>query len=601
MKKSFEKIIVLLMIIGLNWAGLSAIGETLAYYNDNESAQENVLSAGSLDFSLNPSNWNPVESEISLELGNTAFRNVGMQDEGSLEFQYTAETDNESGDAGFCDSLDLTAELDGLEVYSGSLTGFLSTATTTLDSWNLTITMPTNYQNSICNFDFLYNGWQLDMPSYGSGGFFDTEKVENTIASWGLRINKVYYDVAGDRGNEGDNEWVEIYNQTNIPLDISGWQICDNASCDTIPSSNAIPSEGFAVITASSTTWGYWDIPDGVVKIVLNSDIGNGLANTDDRVLLKRPDGIEIDAMSYGGDTYAFDPSCPDVVEGNILGRSPNGYDTNQASDFIEFSPPLVNLIYPGQSGTLIWYWYHNYNIQWTAFNPNDNDADLSIDLYYIKDINHDKIISDGDTVHSIVKNTANDGLELWKVPAGFIGYIWIKIVGKGPENPMLNSSMTSGKIFDPFSEELWETNPELILAALAEYEAGAGEPLPEEFLEEPIIETEIPDTPLTDEIFVETTGDEVAPIESVGAEEVPAEPAEEVIPEVVPEEPAVIEEPAIIEETPAEEPVIEETPPAIEENSPVIEQAPAQEEPAPPPPALDPEPTPNPNPDPNL
>ncbi len=543
-RESFLKIIAVLVIVGLNWTGLSAIIETFAYMNDTENSPENIFQASTLDFSLNAGEWNPKQSEASLEWGNTAFKDVDVIDEGILAFQYTAETDNEAGDIDFCNSLNLTAELEGLEVYSGSLTGFLPSATTTLDSWNFRIDMPTNYQNSICNFDFLYNGWQTDVANYNEGGFSDTEKTENTISSWGLRINKVYYDVANDKGVEGDNEWVEIYNQTNTALDISGWEICDNNSCDSIPSSSVISSEDFAVISASNSTWGYWEIPSEVVKIVLSdAEIGNGLHNDADMLILKRPDGVIIDQMNWGNPDTAWNnynenvwnPGAIDVAEGNMLGRNPNGYDTNEASDFIEFGPPIVNLIYPDQSGTLIWYWYQNYNIQWTAVNPNGNDADLSIDLYYIKDINHDKIISNGDTIHTIVKNTANDGLYTWKVPGGFIGYIWTKIVVKGPENPMLNDSMTSGKIFDPFPLELWETNPELIMAAFAEYETNSGESVPEEFLMGLNLEETVAEEPA---VAVETPVEEVIELEEI----------------TEPEEENIIEEPVTEEEIIANE-----------------------------------------------
>ncbi len=472
------KIAAVLLIIGLNYSGFFAVGQALAAFFDNE-ASVGSFSAASLDFSLTDSGWNPIESEVNLELGNTAFKDVRMTNDGILNFQYTAETANESGDIAFCNSLDLTAKLLGEEMYNGSLTGFLSTATGTINTWNYRIDMPANFQNSVCGFDFLYNGWQTDMPLYGSGGFFDTEKVENTISSWGLRINKVYYDVAPDRGVEGDNEWVEIYNQTNVPLDISGWQICDNTSCDIIPAASPILGEGFAVISVTGTTWGYWDIPPEVVKIVLaDGKIGNGLSNDADELTLKRPDGVVIDQMSWGPG------GSPDVPEGNMLGRNPNGYDTNQASDFVEFGPPNLNLIYPDQSGALTWYWAYRYDIQWTASNPNGPDSELLIDLYYIKDVNHDSIISAGDTLHRIARNTQNDGLFGWTVPSGFLGYIWVKVVAKGPENPMLTDSMISGKIYDPFSSEMWNTNPNGVLEALAEDQDEGGEIIGDEGIE---------------------------------------------------------------------------------------------------------------------
>jgi len=50
MKKSIIKIICFLIIIGLSWAGLSAIGRTFAYFNDNENSSENTFQAGTWDF-----------------------------------------------------------------------------------------------------------------------------------------------------------------------------------------------------------------------------------------------------------------------------------------------------------------------------------------------------------------------------------------------------------------------------------------------------------------------------------------------------------------------------------------------------------------------
>jgi len=156
-----------------------------------------------------------------------------------------------------------------------------------------------------------------------------------------LVINEVYYDVASGKGIETDNEWVEIYNPTDGAIDISGWKICDNTYCDTIPSSAPIPANGFAVITARSTTWGFWlSIPSEVVKIILDNDIGNGLHNDNDRVILKRADDTEVDVMSYGDDTYAFSPACPDVTEGHSWERSPAGKDTDTAGDFVDRSIP---------------------------------------------------------------------------------------------------------------------------------------------------------------------------------------------------------------------------------------------------------------------
>lgn len=172
-----------------------------------------------------------------------------------------------------------------------------------------------------------------------------TATIEDGIAEY-IVINEVYYDVgnrkfcAVDEEEEPRNEWIELYNPTDAAVDISGWIIEDNDSFDVIPSSPQIPSHGFAVIAKDATTWQFWTIPPDAVKIELGSLIGNGLNNDGDRVILKDVSGAEIDAVSYGTDTYAFTPSAPDVPEGWSIARSPKGFDTNRASDWVGLETP---------------------------------------------------------------------------------------------------------------------------------------------------------------------------------------------------------------------------------------------------------------------
>ncbi len=172
-----------------------------------------------------------------------------------------------------------------------------------------------------------------------------TATIEDGIAEY-VVINEVYYDVgnrkfcAVDEESEPRNEWIELYNPTDEQIDVSGWTIEDNNSSDIIPNSPAIPSHGFAVISKNSSTWLFWSIPPETVKIELGSVIGNGLSNDGDRVILKDASGAEIDAVSYGDDTYAFVPSVPSVPESHSIARSPKGFDTNKASDWVELEIP---------------------------------------------------------------------------------------------------------------------------------------------------------------------------------------------------------------------------------------------------------------------
>ena len=238
------KLVALVLIVGLNGLALSRVGYTMGYYNDIESSTENTFEAGSVDFSLGISGWQATTTAVSMPPGNIVKKAVEVDPQDSNPFRYFASSTNFVGDNDFCTGLNVTGELEGEEMYNGPVLGLSTVATTTLDSWEFTYTTGVNdFQNKVCDFDIDYNAWQTrhDYPTYENGGYSDTEKVTNHLASWGFRINKVYYDVAPDRGEEGLNEWVEIYNQTNTDLDISGWQICDNTSCDTLPTTPLIP------------------------------------------------------------------------------------------------------------------------------------------------------------------------------------------------------------------------------------------------------------------------------------------------------------------------------------------------------------------------
>lgn len=451
-------------------AGILNIPATNAYYNDTEKSSENIFAAEQLDFAITAGPFDPLESSLNFNSGKSLSKQIDLKLEPESEaVDYFASTTNVSGDLDFCDQIFMNASLNDDAFGSGSLTNFKTAtttaiSTTTADIWKFDFSIAASSTNSICSFDIGYNGKQID-PYIENGGFWDEEKESNEIYSWGFRINKIYYNVASDRGSDPSNEWVEIYNQTDQDLDLSGWQICDNSECDTIPSSPLIPAKGFGVITASSTTWNYWKVTDNVIPILLNdSRIGGGLNNDGDMLILKRPDGVVIDEMNWKNNINIWNPGAINVAKGHTLGRKPNGYDTNHVSDFVDLSPPVLNLINPNQSGAQTWYWTYRYGIQWLATNPNGSNDEIKIDLSYIKDTDHSGTITPIDEEISIVKGLANSGTYNWTVPSGFIGYIWIKIVAFGPENPMLNSQMTSGKVYDPYPVELLLTDPMAVL-----------------------------------------------------------------------------------------------------------------------------------------
>lgn len=463
------KVTAMALVVLLNGVGLLGVGDTYGYYFDIERSGGNELIAGNVDFTATSTEWNPLHVAVSMQPGDTTFKDFDIDPLTSNPFQYYAST-TVSGDTAFCDGVTVDFDQSANTLYSGTLSGLITGTTTSTSTFNLSATTGiNNFQNSVCDVLVNFEGWQTRHGYPTVGGFNDIETVETKLASWGFRINKVYADVAPDRyatttTTEGENEWVEIYNQTNVDLDISGWEICDNLSCDTIPAGTpVIPQMGYGVIVHSpnvfsATGTAPWYLPAGVIEIVLNDNIGNGLSNAADMLVLKRPDGVIVDQMNWGSpgtgwtnyNTDVWDPGVLAAAEGNLLARVPSGFDTDRPSDWTELTPPSVDLIYPNETGSYTWYWNHTYKIKWTATNPNGPDGDLDISLFYIKDSDYSGDITDADTTHTIVDTTQNDGKYRWKVPSGFLGYIWIKLVATGPENPLNNSRTISDAIWDP-------------------------------------------------------------------------------------------------------------------------------------------------------
>lgn len=172
-----------------------------------------------------------------------------------------------------------------------------------------------------------------------------TAKIESGIANH-IVINEVYYDTGTRRsGNkteeEGKNEWIELYNPTDNTVNLKDWSITDNSgTIRTISGNRRLRPGQFAVIAKSSETFNFWNIPRGALKIRLREEIGNGLDNQGDGVILFDPLGNKIDGVSYGEDITELNPSVPGVPEGHSLARSPKGFDTDRASDWYELTEP---------------------------------------------------------------------------------------------------------------------------------------------------------------------------------------------------------------------------------------------------------------------
>lgn len=488
-KRAVLKKIFIFALSVIFWTGVLALvkpDKTLAYFGDSEASSANTFSAGPLDFSLSsPQDFSP--QGICQE---TASREIDLFNQGN-PFHYKIVTSEVSGD--LCNYINLTANLNGgAPECAGPLVGFdcedfifSGPAGSPPEQWHFTANLTDGApKEAVCNFKLLFAGRQLN---FDVGGFHDEEEIASTISSGScgpnLVINKIYYDVDSSHGQETKNEWVEIYNPSDEPVDISGWFIKDNGATSTIPNASPIPSHGFALLTGNSSTWTtYWKaVPPETVKIVLpGAKIGNGLANDGDRLILKDPSGRIVDQMSYEGDTSIFDPAPPlntsgnsyNLPEGHILGRDPTGYDTDTADDWHDFGIPQVTVTYPS-GGT--WYCHQNVTLRWQATNPNGPNSDLAITLLYIRDLDKNGVVSSGDDITTIAQDIANTGSYAWQVSPCYLGYVWIKVIATGPENFMVQGNGLSGRVYEPSEENTENTTEEATPQGIFEETEGEG------------------------------------------------------------------------------------------------------------------------------
>jgi hypothetical protein len=115
------------------------------------------------------------------------------------------------------------------------------------------------------------------------------EDIKNQGLAWvaegnisypsGVIFNEI---LPSPEGPDADNEWIEIFNENDFTINLSGWQIKDSVGrfqTYTFPEGTEINSKGLLVLTRPETS------------ITLNND--------GDSLKLIQPDGKTIDGISY--------------------------------------------------------------------------------------------------------------------------------------------------------------------------------------------------------------------------------------------------------------------------------------------------------------
>jgi len=233
---------------------------------------------------------------------------------------------------------------DQTEIFTGESVSFTDLSLNEPTSWQWTFESGTPATSTEQNPTVTYNTSGTYSVTLVISNAFGTDELilEDYITvseeeQGNLMITEIMQNPTTDP--DGDGEWFELYNPTNIDINLNGWTLKDNYSdAHTIDIDIFVPSKGFAVLgrnSNQSTNGGY------ICEYQYTNFI---LANGDDEIILIDPDEVEVDRIEYDGG-----PNWPD----------PNGYSmiftgtaTENNNDFTNWTTAtLRELTFTGTSG----------------------------------------------------------------------------------------------------------------------------------------------------------------------------------------------------------------------------------------------------------
>ena len=409
------RIFILLLIVCLNWTGLSAIIGTLAYFNDPETSVENVYSTGILDFYLSSQvDFSP------LTPGESTIQTITIINNGNIP-RYTVEAVDFTG--GLCNYLNLEANLDGEgSEYNGNLIGFNygPILFAEPEDWVFTLTLipgaPDNLLGETCQFRFIFHGSQIRNNLPFGAGFSDIEEENNNIEA------KICFD-AESRSKGYWKNHSEIY-ETYLP------QTLGNGVVDTPFEANGI----FENIDSMRNK-----LKGKLLAVKFNIAhfrIGDYLVETENKTLNQI--AVEADDLLK----QVPEPSQETLEAMKDLLEDLN----NDLGQFRHCTIKEVKVLVP--NGGEFWWVGRTYDLEWTTQNL-DCPNDLSqVSIWYSGD--------SGATFGNITPNTENDGIYSWRIPL-FLGSYFvpssnarIKVVAQCSENLMVPSWDMSDEDFCP-------------------------------------------------------------------------------------------------------------------------------------------------------
>ncbi|MFH1941623.1 MAG: lamin tail domain-containing protein [bacterium] len=158
----------------------------------------------------------------------------------------------------------------------------------------------------------IWIGVGLCMFGYGSVHVADVRDVViNEVAWMGTNASS-------------DDEWIELYNNTDVDIDLSGWTLVAEDGTPGIALSGTIPAKGYFLLERTD---------DNTVSDMTADQIYSGaLGNSGEKILLKDGQGQLVDEVDCSGGWFAGTNSPKATMERKhttIDGSASESWDTN--------------------------------------------------------------------------------------------------------------------------------------------------------------------------------------------------------------------------------------------------------------------------------
>ncbi len=235
---------------------------------------------------------------------------------------FVAESLNLTLTAATLSEADGVAAITGTITRTGDTTNPLTVEIASSDSGELSVpasvAIPANEASVTFDLDAIddanIDGEQSVMVDISATGFVGdsaTVAVTDDEASVPLSLvfNEILFDppdgAAGDANGDGtrdggNDEFIELVNNSDAPVDLSGWAIADSVETrHTFPEGTVVPSGKAIVVFGGGTPTGTFG--GSIVQTASASFVGLALNNDGDTIALLNPEDTEVVSLSYPG------------------------------------------------------------------------------------------------------------------------------------------------------------------------------------------------------------------------------------------------------------------------------------------------------------